>query len=167
MSPQTIDLDLDYLPHLPSRIDYGIGCLGAGFIMRDVHLVAYKNAGFKVVAISDISAESARKAAELRGIPRVHHSLEALLADPQVQILDIAIPPDKQLEVIAEAVRRPHILGILAQKPLAMNLKEARQIVELCAKAGKNSKRTRIGIRYSSMAGVYRQRMREASRCTR
>ena len=137
MSPATVDLDLDYLPHLPSKTDYGIGCLGAGFIMRDIHLVAYKNAGFKVVAISDISAESARRAAELREIPKVHQNLEDLLEDPQVQILDIAIPPDKQLEIVRQAVKRPHILGILAQKPLAMNLEEAGQIVELCAKAGK------------------------------
>ncbi len=137
MSPAIINLDLDNLPHLPPKIDYGIGCLGAGFIMRDVHLVAYRNAGFKVVAICDIAPEVARKTAELRMIPRVHRSLEDLLDDSEVQILDIAIPPDKQLEVVREAVKRPHILGILAQKPLAMNLVEAQAVVELCSKAGK------------------------------
>ena len=122
MKAATIDLDLDYLPHFPAKIDYGIGCLGAGFIMRDIHLVAYKKAGFNVVAISDISLDAARSAAELRGVPKVHSSLQQLLDDTQLQILDIAIPPDKQLEVVREAVRRPHIQGILAQKPLAIEL---------------------------------------------
>ncbi len=137
MSTETIDLDLDYLPHFPSKIDYGIGCLGAGFIMRDIHLVAYKSAGFNVVAISDLSLEAARSAAELRGVPKVHSSLQQLLDDPQIQILDIAIPPDKQLGVVREAVKRRHIQGILAQKPLAMNYGEACEIVELCSRAGK------------------------------
>ena len=34
------------LPFKPARKDYLIGCIGAGFIMKDCHLVAYQNAGF-------------------------------------------------------------------------------------------------------------------------
>jgi hypothetical protein len=41
---------LDYLPRLPRRKDFRIGCAGAGFIMRDCHLVAYRQAGFNPVA---------------------------------------------------------------------------------------------------------------------
>ena len=41
-----ISLDLDYLPELPKNKQVGIGCVGAGFIMADCHLVAYGNAGF-------------------------------------------------------------------------------------------------------------------------
>ena len=47
-----MDLSLDYLPRLPRRKDMGIGCIGAGFIMRDCHLVAYRQAGFNPVAIA-------------------------------------------------------------------------------------------------------------------
>ena len=47
-----IDLNLEHLPVLPRKKDYRIGAIGAGFIMRDIHLVAYKNAGFNVVAIA-------------------------------------------------------------------------------------------------------------------
>jgi len=43
-----IDLNLEHLPVFPRRKDYRIGAIGAGFIMRDIHLVAYKNAGFNV-----------------------------------------------------------------------------------------------------------------------
>jgi hypothetical protein len=35
-----LDLDLDYLPHRPPKTDYGIGAIGAGFIIRDCHLLA-------------------------------------------------------------------------------------------------------------------------------
>ena len=37
-------LDLDYLPRLPSDRQVPIGCIGAGFIMADCHLVAYRQA---------------------------------------------------------------------------------------------------------------------------
>jgi predicted dehydrogenase len=75
--------------------------------------------------------------AGLRGVPRVHETWRALLADPEVAILDIAFPPDQQLEIVREAVRHgDHIRGILAQKPLAMNYADAREIVRLCADAG-------------------------------
>ena len=47
-----IDLSLDYLPRLTRRKDFRIGCAGAGFIMRDCHLVAYRQAGFNPVAIA-------------------------------------------------------------------------------------------------------------------
>ena len=40
------------------------------------------------------------------------------------------------MEIIAEAVKHPHIKGILAQKPIAMNYAQARQIVDTCKKAG-------------------------------
>jgi len=132
-----IDLDLDYLPHFPAKTDYGIGCIGAGFIMRDIHLVAYKNAGFHVVALASRSPENARAVARIRNIPKVYDSWQTLLDDPHVEIVDIAFPPDLQHDIIREAVRRPHIRAILAQKPLAMNYLEACQIVQLCEHSGK------------------------------
>lgn len=132
-------MDLDYLPPKPQRLDHGIGCLGAGFIMRDCHLVAYQNAGFRVVGIASRPEGRARaeEVAKLRGIPRVYDDVEQLLEDPEVEILDIAVPPHAQADVIrrvTSAPRRPQ--GILAQKPLGMNYAEARESVERCDRAG-------------------------------
>ena len=127
----------NHLPRLPRRRDFRIGCLGAGFIMRDCHLVAYRQAGFTPVAIASRRPETARAVALERGIERVHDTYEALLADPNVEILDIAVPPDAQPALIlAACTYADHIRGILAQKPLAMNVALARQCVEACAKAG-------------------------------
>src|ERR1700704_1741127 len=92
--PMALDLSLNYLPRLPQRKDVGIGCLGAGFIMRDCHLVAYRQAGFNPVAIASRSPESARAVAERHAIPHVHARIDDLLADPAVEVLDIAVPPD-------------------------------------------------------------------------
>src|SRR5579863_9098663 len=131
----SLDLDLDLNPYaaMSPRIDFGIGAIGAGFIMRDVHLKAYTDAGFNVVAITSRTPEIAQETADLRGIPRVYESLEAMLEDEAVQILDIAIPPDKQPEIIRTALLRgKHLKGILAQKPLAVTYGEAVKIVRLC-----------------------------------
>jgi predicted dehydrogenase len=129
--------ELDFRPTLPRRRDFRIGCIGAGFIMADCHLVAYRQAGFHPVAISSQHTEKAEAVAARHGIARVHRSYQELLADPQVEVVDIAVPPDVQLDVIREAVKHAsHIRGILAQKPLGVSFDEAREIVRLCRDAG-------------------------------
>jgi predicted dehydrogenase len=132
-----MDLRLDYLPRLPRKLDLGIGCVGAGFIMRDCHLVAYRQAGFNPVAIMSRNIDNARATAAQHAIPRVHKSLDDLLRDPAVQVLDVAVPPDLQSAVIRQAAtHKGNLSGILAQKPLAMSIKEAKECVDVCEKAG-------------------------------
>jgi len=132
-----ISLDLDYLPKLPDDKSTGIGCIGSGFIMADCHLVAYRNAGLNPVAIASRSPDHAAKVAQRHKIEKVHPSYRELLADPRVQVLDIAVPPDIQLEIVREAVKHAnHIKGILAQKPLGISYSQAKEIVRLCRDAG-------------------------------
>ena len=131
-----VSADLDYLPRLPTDKSPGIGCVGAGFIMADCHLVAYRQAGFNPVAISSRSTEKAQAAAARHEIPKVYQDYRELLEDPRVEVVDIAVPPDVQLAVVREAVRhKGRIRGILAQKPLGVNLAQAREIVRLCEQA--------------------------------
>src|SRR3954469_11454192 len=97
-------LSLDYLPRLPKRRDWRIGCVGAGFIMKDCHLLAYRNAGFNPVAIASRDVNTAREAGQRHQIPKVHDTIDALLADTSVEILDVAVPPDAQPDLIRKAV---------------------------------------------------------------
>jgi predicted dehydrogenase len=131
------EIDLNTGPSLGSKIDYGIGAIGAGFIMREIHLVAYNEAGFRTVAIASRTLEHARAAAEQSGVGKVYETWQELLDDPGVEIVDIAYPPDAQLEIVREACRRPHVKGILAQKPLAPTLRDAMEIVKTCEESGK------------------------------
>src|SRR5713226_3207869 len=96
MSAAPLDLALDYLPRLPRRRDFGIGCIGAGFIMRDCHLVAYRQAGFNPIAIASRNPAHAQAVAQARGIPRCYATPGELLCDKNVEVLDIAVPPDVQ-----------------------------------------------------------------------
>jgi predicted dehydrogenase len=132
-----LDLSLNYRPRLPRRKDFRIGCVGAGFIMRDCHLVAYRQAGFNPVALASRTPERARAVAALHGLPRCYESIGKLLVDREIEVLDIAVPPDFQPVIIRAAVEHyDHIRGILAQKPLAMSYHEAKECVDLCARAG-------------------------------
>jgi predicted dehydrogenase len=133
----TVDLNLEHQAPLPKKKDYAIGAIGAGFIMRDCHLVAYGQAGYKVVAITAHPPAQAREVARLRGIPKVYDTYQELLADPSIEVVDIAVPPNVQLDVVREAVKHArHVKGILAQKPLAMNYQDAKETVRLCEGAG-------------------------------
>ena len=132
MTGSHIDLDMNIDPVLPKKRDWGIGCIGSGFIMRDVQIPAYLDAGFNPVAIASRTPAHAREVAEARGIPKVYDTWQELLDDKSVEIIDIAYPPDQQPDIISEAVKRNHIKGILAQKPLAMSLEQGKKAVDVC-----------------------------------
>ncbi|MFO0841944.1 MAG: Gfo/Idh/MocA family oxidoreductase [Gemmataceae bacterium] len=132
-----MDLSLNHHPRLPRRKDWRIGCLGAGFILRDCHLVAYRQAGFNPVAIASRNPATAQAVARQYEIANVYDTYEQVLADPRVEVVDIAVPPDAQPALIHAACRHAdHVKGILAQKPLAMSVAEAKSCVEACQKAG-------------------------------
>ncbi|HYO79883.1 MAG TPA: Gfo/Idh/MocA family oxidoreductase [Bryobacteraceae bacterium] len=133
MSPD----ELGYMPPLPLRTDWRIGAIGTGFIMRDVQLRAYRDIGLQVHAIAGTRREQAEQVARSNKIPVVHPDYRALLADSSLDILDIAVPPHIQTEIIDEAVASArNVRGILAQKPLAMSYTEAVRTVEVCEAAG-------------------------------
>src|ERR1700692_3159685 len=88
---------MGFAPDAPIRSRrFRIGCVGAGFIMADVQLAAYAGAGFPVVAIASRTQGKAAEAAARWNIARVHDSPEALIEDSEVEILDLAYPPNQQ-----------------------------------------------------------------------
>jgi predicted dehydrogenase len=112
---------------MPSR-PKPIVLIGAGGIVNDAHLPAYRMAGFTVLGIYDIVADRSRQLADKFGIPRVFDSLaEALRTEGAV--IDIAVPPDVTRSVL-EQVREGSV--VLMQKPMGTDLAEARRIVDVC-----------------------------------
>ncbi len=129
--------DLDYRPRLPRDKHIGLGCIGAGFIMDECHLVAYRAAGFNPLAIASRRVETAQRVAARHGISRCYGTVDELLADRAVEVVDVAVPPDAVRSVIDRVVARAdHVRGVLVQKPLGVNYAEAREIVRLCESAG-------------------------------
>lgn len=128
--------DLDYRPVMPRSKQVGIGCIGSGFIMADCHLVAYRAAGIEPLAIASRRVEQATEVAQRHGIESVYPTYQQLLADPRIEVVDIAVPPDHQLDVVREVAGHSQIRGLLAQKPLGCDLQQAIEIVSLCEDAG-------------------------------
>jgi len=130
-----------HLAPLPRDRSVGIGCIGAGFIMADCHLVAYRAAGLNPVAITSPRPQAAAEVAARHGIGRVWPDWQRLAADPAVAVVDVAVPPDVQPGIVAgicAMVERgtSRVRGILAQKPLAGDHAGAAALVRRCREAG-------------------------------
>lgn len=106
---------------------YGIGIIGAGTIVCAAHLPAYAKANFPVRRIYDTDSRKAGEAAEKFGIGAATR-LEDVLEDPDIAILDVAIPPDRQEELFPQLVASGKHL--LCQKPLATSWESAERMVE-------------------------------------
>jgi predicted dehydrogenase len=129
-------MDLNIHPPLPQRKDWRIGVIGSGFIVNDCHLVSYRKLGLNPVAIASRTKANAAKVAERHQIPQVYEGYDQLLDDSSIEILDIAVPPNAQVELIRAACKRGTVKGILAQKPVGMNYQEAVEAVRACDEAG-------------------------------
>lgn len=124
-------------PPGPPAPPLGIGVIGAGWIVRECHLPAYRSSGLNVVGIASRRQTQAAKLAEQFDLPRSYARWDQLLEDQGVQVLDIAFPPHEQPKIIGAALREAdHIQGILAQKPLAMDLSTAAELVQAAGDAG-------------------------------
>ena len=115
------------------QTDIPIVIIGAGGIVRDAHLPAYKKVGFNVVGIFDTQEDHATALAQQFGILNVTSTLRDLivLASRFRAIFDIAVPASQILNILNEL---PVGSSVLIQKPMGENLDEARNILALCRK---------------------------------
>lgn len=129
-------MHLDVYPPMPQRKDFRIGILGSGFIVDCCHLVAYRKSGFNPVAIASRTQGRAREVARRHGIPIAYQTYEELMDDPSIEVLDIGVAPHAQVQLIKQACERGTVRGILAQKPLGTDFREAAEAVQACKAAG-------------------------------
>jgi predicted dehydrogenase len=102
--------------------------IGAGGIVRDAHLPAYRAAGFPVAGIHDIDLAKAKRMARTFAIGRVFDTLDEAASVRDV-VFDVAVPGDQILPVLKKL---PDGAAILVQKPMGRDLPEARRILALC-----------------------------------
>ena len=131
MDPQLL---LDYKPHLPDKTDYGIAFVGAGGIVNFAHIPAYRKAGFNLLGCYDARPDVAEKTAREHGIPCAYPTLDSLLSEPGVDIVDIAVQPWHQLEIVQKATAAGK--HVLCQKPLSDKYADAVEIVRVAEAAG-------------------------------
>jgi predicted dehydrogenase len=87
-----------------------------------------------VVAIASRDLDRAQAAAATLGIPRAHGSYDALLQDDGVDAVYVPLPNDQHAAwTIAAAGAGKHVL---CEKPLAMSVAQAQEMVAACEAAG-------------------------------
>ncbi len=111
------------------------GIVGLGWVAVDfVGPAMLKSPGSQIVACLGSSPEKSKAYAEKFGVPRVHTSLQAMMNDPEVDAVYIALPNAMHYEaVLAGAAAKKHML---CEKPFAMHAHHAREMADACKKAG-------------------------------
>jgi predicted dehydrogenase len=126
---------LDYRPTFPTGYRPGLGLVGCGDIARSWHLPAYAQYCVDVVGVYDPAPEATQGIRErFPFVRRVFSSLDELLADDEIEIVDVATRPDVRPELIRRAIDSGK--HVLAQKPLAFDLEAARRLVDEAEERG-------------------------------
>ncbi len=101
--------------------------IGAGGIVNDAHLPAYRLAGLPVAGLYDIDSARAQALAA-KWNTAAFASLDDAVATPNA-VYDLALPPGAHLDVIPKL---PLNAAVLLQKPMGRDLAEATAILKLC-----------------------------------
>ncbi|AMB59375.1 Gfo/Idh/MocA family protein [Microterricola viridarii] len=109
------------------------GILATGGIAHAVTSDLVAN-GITVQAVGSRRAESAAQFAAEFGIPNVHDSYEALVADPEVDVIYVATPHPFHAEHASLALNAGK--HVLVEKPFALNAAQARQVADLAEAKG-------------------------------
>ena len=120
---------------MPSSRPVRLGLVGCGEVARQCHLPALARVPeVRVVALAD--AEPHRLEAAAAAVPEAsrHGSAEALVADPAVEAVAVLVPPVGHRDVAATVLDAGRALFV--EKPLALSLREADDLVERGRRAG-------------------------------
>ena len=104
-----------------------VGVVGAGNISHNAHLPAYKSVtNAKVVAICDLDIERAKKAAEDFDIPHYYDSVTEMLANEDIDAVDICTWNNAHAPVAIEAANAGK--HVICEKPLTVSVENAEKI---------------------------------------
>jgi predicted dehydrogenase len=88
----------------------------------------------RVDAVCATSEERARAVADRLSIPRAFGDWRALVADPELDVITVSVPPQTQAQIALSAARAGKHLFV--EKPLANTAEEASAIVDAAAASG-------------------------------
>jgi predicted dehydrogenase len=121
--------ELPYRPATSRSYNPPIGMIGCGGITKH-HLQAYRNAGFRVVALSDLDESRARqRQQEFFPEAAVYRDYRDLLHRDDIEVVDITTHPPERPPIIEAALRAGK--HVLSQKPFVLDLDVGRRLVEL------------------------------------
>jgi predicted dehydrogenase len=137
----------------------GIALIGYGGIGR-VHAMAYRDIGFtyglpaslvNIVGVATSQAETAKKAAEEINCTVQTVKYQELLERDDVDLIDCCTPNHMHEEIIIAAAKAGK--HIYCEKPLAMNVEQAKRMVEAVKQA---NVRTQLTFNFRFFPAIYR-----------
>ena len=109
-----------------------VGLIGAGYI-GPIHLGALARlGGVRVKTVIDVNGELAKKAAAAYNVPNSGTDHREVIKDPEIDVIHNCTPNKYHYQITKEALEAGK--QVLSEKPLAMDLKEAEELVELAEK---------------------------------
>lgn len=113
----------------------GWGIIGASTIARE-YMIGAINAQQDscAVAVMSRSMRRARRLAQELNVERSYDDLDALLSDPDIDVIYVCTTNERHKEeTLAAAAAGKHVL---CEKPLALTLSDAREMILACDRAG-------------------------------
>lgn len=116
----------------------GCGKIGSEFaedpLIKDIYThagaySAYDNT--ELIAICDIDINKVRKCAERWDVKHSYTNFEKMLSEQKPEIISVCTPDQTHYEIIRTAILSPSIRAIMAEKPLAINIDDANELVKL------------------------------------
>jgi len=110
------------------------GVLGTGWIAERFVAALRENTEQRVVAVGSRTRASARRFATSAGVPGAHGSYAALVQDPDVDVVYVALPHHLHHGAALQAIAAGK--HVLVEKPLALDAPQAREVFAAAAAAG-------------------------------
>jgi len=112
----------------------GIGMIGVGEI-ADLHAEGYRRCeDARIVGVTDLAHDLAETKAKKYGAEKVYDSVDKLLADSNIDAVDIAVPTFAHSELAVKACEAGK--HVMLEKPMGRTVQECDLIVSAARKAG-------------------------------
>lgn len=133
-----------------------VGILGAGHIAEKMAKTIAAMSDVLVLAVASRSAERAKAFAERFAVPRAYDNYDALVCDPDIDIIYIATPHSHHFAHAALAIE--HNKPVLVEKAFTANAREADTLIRLAHDKGVFLTEA-VWTRYMPMSQVIREKM--------
>lgn len=111
----------------------GLGIIGTGVAARELHWPALKQMRdrYQIVAVANRSYDKAEAFADMVGLDRsaVYSEYRALLARDDVDVVDLALPPQFNYQVARAAAEAG--IHVICEKPIAVTMEDAHAMLAL------------------------------------
>ena len=101
------------------------------------HMLAFQKVPdcFNLAAICDLDAAKTQALADELKVPKTYNTLDALCADPAIDVIDLATPPHLHLAQIQQVLAAGK--HVICEKPLVPSLRDVDSLTEIERKSGR------------------------------